>query len=213
MAQEQRRRRARRIDAGVLARIDDLAINHGLGASAIERALRDDEEMRQRGGASLRTIQDRVRELLPRTSGGDAWRLEDADPDEGRAVLEVLAEMARVTNGKRSSLSRDQAAWVVRIDRAAPGLLAWDRYRLAVAYSARSARGEPTADLDMLVGFHPWASERDNNAYRRAIADGAIPEPPRHLLSVATPTLSDFAEVEKAFGKLRRQEEGEKPSD
>lgn len=92
---------------------------------------------------SLRTAQRMAREVRP-ASPGERWSFAHADPDEARLILPVLAVVAE----GYGSLSRETAAWLVRVRIAAPDLTPRDAFLWAIRYQAAAATARPTMHLD-----------------------------------------------------------------
>lgn len=178
-------KRRRYIDGDVQAAIEDLALNSTWTPSQIERELLKEEQFknedRETGTRlpSLRTIQTIVKEVRQLDLSG-RWELPDADADGGAAlVLDVLAAVIEETKGRRQYLTKMEAAWVIRIRRAAPDLPpSFDTYRLARLYMTREHWQMPSPDLDALLAFAPWRSEERRQAYVRALQEEWIPEIP-----------------------------------
>ena len=163
----QRRKRGRYVDKATLDVIEDLAAR-GLGPTQIKNQLGDD-------APSLRTIQDIVREKSgPDPSG--RWGLNDADPDDAALILPALADIIQETEGRRAYLTRAQAELIGRIRRVAPELNGWAVYRLARLYLFREGRGEPPSDIEGFLAFAPWRSQKQRDAYQRALENEWIPE-------------------------------------
>jgi hypothetical protein len=100
---------------------------------------------------SERTISNIAREVRSTDESG-AWRITDADPATVRTVLNVLAEVVRRTEGRITSLTREEAALIPTVRRAMsarwtklpePGrrwqTYVWTRFYLAWVQSERDA--------------------------------------------------------------------------
>ena len=168
-----RGKRGRYVAGPVLAKIEEY-IDKGWGPTQIYTYLRDNINPPYKA-PSLRTIQDIVREKSgPDPSG--RWALNDADPDEATLILPALADVIQETEGRRAYLTRAQAELIGRIRRVAPELNGWAVYRLARLYLFREGRGEPPSDIEGFLAFAPWRSQKQRDAYQRALENEWIPE-------------------------------------
>ena len=173
------RRRRRNIAPAVVRRLEDLAIAD-VSAAAIHGQLQRDAhsgsyEFGPQDVPSLRTVQDVVNELRGLDTSG-SWTIADArDGEEARLVLETLAAVIEATEGKRREITRGEAAWVIRIRRAAPDLHPWEAFRLARTYLRLEERGEPSGFLDAFLAFAPWRSPEHFERTKAAIRKGWLP--------------------------------------
>src|SRR6266571_2388636 len=159
--------RARRnIDLDVQANIE-LLTAEGWSATQIHRKL---EQAGTYGGRlpTLRTVQRIVSERTPRDKSGP-WTMQDAGPD-ARTVLDVLAAAIEQTEGRVTTVSRDEAAWVVRLSQVTSGLWPYELWQLARLYVGRVSRGESASDLEAFLAYAPW---RDGEAGWQRY-DGAV---------------------------------------
>ena len=154
------KRRRRQHDIEVEDRIAELMTDHA--APAIERELSRLKSAGELSGRvpSLRTIQRLMAQLQKRDPSGpwDPFTDETGNP---RLVLDVINVLVERPSARSILVTRAEAALVVSIDRAAPGLPPFGLYRLAREYIARQAGGEGLGDLVMLLACAPW---RDGDA-------------------------------------------------
>ena len=107
-----RRRRVRQVHPEVLTAIRQ-ALLTGASAPQVVRAL---SEMQRAGKVpagsipSERTVSNIAREM--RQDESEAWSLVDGTPESVTVVLEVLAEVVGRTEGRVTSLTKEQAALV-----------------------------------------------------------------------------------------------------
>lgn len=170
----------RRIERPVKAVIEDL-IARGLPPAQIQREL---ERRVVEGSAdvlegavypSLRTIERMWKRAQPPDPSGP-WSLRDSPGSEGILILEVLVEVMKRTKGQRSTLTREEAAWIARVRTVAPSLPAWGAFRVAHAYVARGEQS--TEDLDQLLAFQPWQSREAFDCYETLVrTDKGRPHP------------------------------------
>jgi hypothetical protein len=108
---------------------------------------------------SERTIARRIHDLVPVDPSGP-WSLADADadPEEARLILDVVAYMDEITDG-RIWLTRNLAHWIARVRRAAPTVPAEWAYGLAWGYQSSSASPSSSRCLDLVLGIKPWERE------------------------------------------------------
>lgn len=106
-----------------------------------------------------RTIRRRIAESkLLDTSG--PWTLARASGGVAALVLPVLGAVLDHTQGRVAGLTKEQAKWVVKVRRAAPGLDPWYVWRVAAAYQVADQKGTDAdrESLDALLAFAPWRS-------------------------------------------------------
>jgi hypothetical protein len=145
----------------------------GVGAVAIEEYLNNDARYAGRV-PTLRTIQRRVKEIRPPDPSGP-WSFSDADVDEARLVLPILA--AAILDGEGQGITRGEAALIAQIAEACPDLAeqsALNVLYLARLYQARSANKERTNDLDAYLAFAAWRGDEEYATWRYAIDQGWI---------------------------------------
>ena len=112
---------------------------------------------------SARTVQAIVKQYRP-PDPSTAWSLADAEEDEGRLVLPVIAELAERTQGARRYITNAEADWIVRVRRAALSLEPWQAFQIAALYRAKQARSESLVDLDLYLALSVWPSSRSDLA-------------------------------------------------
>jgi hypothetical protein len=106
------------------------------------------------GSPSEKTVQRRIKELLPRIDSG-AWSVLDADPEEARRVGPVLWWLFVQSRGKMW-LSRSLARSVAKV-RAVDDMPADWSYALGLAHEGAVVRGEAdTRCLDLWLVSQPW---------------------------------------------------------
>jgi len=156
--------------------IKKLAQNDHLSAKAIARDVEENYAEKKFDGIrhSARTVQDLVAEIRARPRSGP-WQPWGVEPDDAAVVLGALAELMRMSLGMTTEISQEDAKWIIRLSRAGagdlpPGYL----HDLAIEYQLRGEAD--TSDLDALIAFAPWRSERSFQRYRDARQPiGAIP--------------------------------------
>lgn len=108
---------------------------------------------------------------------GEVWSLSSDDDQAAPLVLPVLAAVIEQTEGQRTTLTAEEASWILRIQGAAPDLRPWRCFLLARFYIATLAQDHATAGLDALVAFAPWRSRADFDRYLEATSGaGAVQE-------------------------------------
>lgn len=168
---QKKRRRRRNVDADVLAEIQVQALIPNVNAAGIQRTLESDERFRARV-PSIRSVQDIVRELSVTDASG-AWTLSDATEDEASLVLPVLRALLIDGTGP-ARVSKDEAKWVVRVQRAKSGLPAMGIYLLARMYLIRDRNHETVDDLDKLLALQPWAASDRLKATEKLAESGDL---------------------------------------
>jgi hypothetical protein len=119
----------------------------GYGAAQIHRQLASEELINEEGNPSEKTIQRMVKDYTPEDPSGP-WSFAESTGEEARLILPVLAAVLEQTAGDGGAISRDIAAWIVRIRTAAPTLPPWDAYGYAILYRAAAAHKRDTRELD-----------------------------------------------------------------
>jgi hypothetical protein len=118
-----KRRRVRNVRPEVLRAIHQELLT-GSSSPQVYRALEDlqhEGSLPQGSIPSERTISNIAKEM--RTDASGAWTLADADARTVALVLHVLAEVARRTEGRITSLTRAEAALIPVMYRATSGWL------------------------------------------------------------------------------------------
>jgi hypothetical protein len=98
----------------------------------------------------LRQVQRVVQDLTPRDQTAP-WSLGDADPDEVRAVLDVLVDVALESDGRVVHFTVREASWIARVRRAAPTLNGLSVRGFAREYMLRQDAQQSAADLDLAL--------------------------------------------------------------
>ncbi len=148
----QSRRRRRSTDQAVVQRIHELAAI-GRTAGEVERQLALDGL----DVPAYRTISNIAREA--RQTAGDTWSLadrEDMTSDDAGLVLPVLGELLKLSKWEVRHVTKEEAAWIVRIRRAVPDVPPFESLQLARQYLQREKDGQPTDDLDRVLAWRGW---------------------------------------------------------
>jgi hypothetical protein len=177
-----------RIDARVQNAILRLVTdNPALSRPAIVRAVLDDPTLGDDVKPSARTLQRYIDEQRsgPDTSG--AWQFGDPSITNQALILDTLAELVTWTEGQTQLITTAEAEMLIELAPHTPGLSIRHRWRLAMLYRLRRARGAPTLDLDQFLAFKPWLDETHRTRYERAIALQHVPSSPRMLYEDLTP--------------------------
>ena len=134
----------------------------------------------------------------------DDWKLEDSYGTDLRAVLDSLAAVVRVSGGRKTFLTTEEAQWVIRIAEAAPELNPWLRFKLATMYLSRRAAAHTTIDFDVFLAFGPWRGGEHAASYLHG-AGRAFPPPPWSIdeQGAALPTFADRLAAEAAVQPRR----------
>ena len=104
-----------------------------------------------------KTVARRIREFTPHDESGP-WSLANADPDEARIILDVLA----LALDGRSWPTRAMAQWIAHVKTVAPDIPSYWALSLAQGYHAcRDDNYKYIRYLDMVLILRPWASESD----------------------------------------------------
>jgi hypothetical protein len=174
--------RGRSVDPDVRSAIQGGG-SKGLSPGEIHTALSQDPDFYGRV-PSLRTVQRILSEGRPRDTSG-RWTIQSNDGDRVRVVLDALAAVIEQTRGRVNGFTKEEADWIARLDRAAPGLPPFELWRIARLYIGRLSRNEPTDDLDALLAFAPWRGELGTwtswPRYDNAVEAGWINAAPRYL--------------------------------
>lgn len=181
------RNRRRNLSVDVNKRLSELYLEEH-SATAIANKLLEEFGA---NAPSVRTVQAIVRDYRANeegTAGIEPWSLSKAaDGEEARLVLEVLDAVIEQTEGRRRTLTEGEAAWVLKLRRAAATLPQWDVYRLSRLYLQRVAAKEGTGDLDAYIAAEAWLPGKMGR-YFALVALGWVPEPPWILLSDTLPS-------------------------
>lgn len=148
----------------ILDMIKSLAVDTDWSGTQIHRKIED--VFPEKDIPGQRSVQTWVKKYRPADPSGP-WSLRDADPAEAALVLPVLAKVIARSQGKRT-ISRAEAAMIVRIRTACSDMPEGSAWRLAQLYRVRETNNEPTDDLDAVLAFAPW---RDHGVSWRAAVD------------------------------------------
>jgi hypothetical protein len=156
MPAKERRPQGSTMSPAVQEELTDFFEKHpNAGGSAAEMHLRQvqregglqDEEIRYHRN----TLGNFKRDLQFEDPSGP-WKVWGSQsPEETALVLDTLAEVILISNGKQRTISQLQARYIVNIRQAAPTLNGWTAYRYAREYLRRRERREPTEDMDMAI--------------------------------------------------------------
>jgi len=168
-------------DAEIVATIPQLAML-GHSAREIHRIIHADPRFADRERPALRTVQAHVSKLHVRDSSG-IWSLAAADPETSGLVLDALATIIDVSEGRVTTFTVAEAAWIEAIHRARRDIPAEDAWYLSRFYVTRERHNEPTDDLDAYLAYAPW---RDNDARERYITATIAGHIPAATIFLAT---------------------------
>lgn len=197
------------IDVDIRDKIQELAIR-GHGPAAILRALEEDDKVNKKRLPSVRQVQRIVRQTLPPPTSG-SWGIRDSAPEAARLILEAIPDIVQQTKGLVRLPGTAEAAWLARIRSVAPDLAPWPAYVLALVYAQREAAHEPTADLDVFLGYAPWRSVGAAKRYQADRQQGWVPSPPPFFLTAVMVQLTQQAitQAKQRRASSARQEKGE----
>jgi hypothetical protein len=177
-----------------------------------------------RHSPDIRTIRRMATEIAPiKTS--DRWSMVDCDPEDARLVLDFLAGcMAEHTTfiGYNNYLSKEEAKWVIKLSKAAPGASPRIISALVTLYTARVANEiADTTDLDAYLAFKPWEKTEYLALYKRTVARKMVPMVPMWAILVVEispkklvdPRFSDNKAALLEFEEdiCKRKQSGESP--
>ena len=124
----------------------------------------------------VRTVQRIMRPARLRATREDKWSLKNNPTGlDSRIVMDTLGEVIVGTEGRVSSFTLDQAAWLVHIREGTQGLSgwgAWVLYKLCVEGDEYEISG-----LDVVLALRPWESSERTSSLQNLINSRAIPEP------------------------------------
>lgn len=100
------------------------------------------------------------------------------NPEDLRIILDVLAWVSIDTRGKKTTVTKKEAKWILRIAKAAPTATSRIIWRLAKRYMLADARKEPTEALDTYVAFKPWENANRCLNFNYLVKQGWIRETP-----------------------------------
>lgn len=124
----------------------------------------------------LRTVQRIVASLTPRDTSAP-WTLKDADPGDARSILDMLAWLIEYTEGRKTTVSKAEAEWILRLAKAAPDLPAQMVWNLTRAYLLAGEDEAKLAEIDHLVAFAPWRGKDGTARYNAALDKGWLDLP------------------------------------
>ena len=110
----------------------------------------------KRGTVSLRVIQNQTRDIRNRTS---PWnRLQTNGYDAG-LILELLFDLNKITQGKKTQFTEDEVAWIIWVCTAAPNLPPYGVWIIAQLYIYETTQHNPQfSQLDLFLGSKCWES-------------------------------------------------------
>jgi len=103
------------------------------------------------------------------TSSEEAWTVAGANPEDVPLILPVLRELAIASDGQRLSLTWREAAYALRVIRAAPDLVVRMVLQWALTYARRDAAGEAVTDLDIALAFAPWRGQNERSEFSERV--------------------------------------------
>ncbi len=163
--------RGPRIDLDVQDEIRKLALDEAAPATPAQIFRHLERETKFEGRVpELRAIQRFVKKLAPPDPSGE-WSFVDAEPEDARLVLDVLAEITARTNGQ-ARITCATAEWIIKIRKAAPSISPLEAYQFAKEYRAREDRRIDTRDLDLMLAFAPWESDDARKVYDSMVYSG-----------------------------------------
>lgn len=108
---------------------------------------------------TIRTLQHWAGRNRP-PDPSDLWSLRDSITGAAaRPVLEALGELIKRAEGRPVGITRAEAAYLIRVSRAAPDMPPWLAYTLARHYVYRKQAEMPATDIDAFLALRPWANE------------------------------------------------------
>ena len=140
---------------------------------------------------NIKTIQRIWRELNPDSAGQWQFSGKDTNPDDARLILKVFRWVREWTDAP-VSLTREEAAWIVKLQRSDPGIPPNWTYVLARAYIAAEAAGRSTEFLDDMVVNQAWWTDNGSpseewDTLRDERADQLLPFIPKEWRQPAPP--------------------------
>ena len=131
-------------------------------------------EKKYKGEArGLRTVQNILKASFQNRIPWD--RLETSGGDL-RVILDVLAAVIKVSEGKKQEFTQDEADWVAWVGHAAPTLPVYYMWVAACLYMAESRLTKEFAPLDAFLAFKPWESLDGMKTYHDLCDQGWIPD-------------------------------------
>ena len=139
-------------------------------AQQITDALEKEYQGEARG---LRTVQNILKASFQNRIPWDRLRTSSGDL---RVILDVLAAVMKVSEGKKREFTQDEADWVAWVGHAAPTLPVYYIWVVACLYMAESRLTKEFAPLDAFLAFKPWESLDGMNSYNDLCDQGWIPD-------------------------------------
>lgn len=164
-----------------------------MSPAEIDRRMRAEPQFFKKDNLpSLRTIRRVVNDVRIEDSSG-TWGIKDADAEGARLVLDTLAYVILESQGKKCTLTRTEADWVLRVRKAAPDASPRTVWMLAREYMRLEGRGiANTAPLDQYLALKPWKSANSFANYSMAVDQGWIPQDPLGLWDVCDRFMADL---------------------
>ena len=164
----------------------------GMSPAEIERKMKAEPQFIENEKLpSLRTIRRVVEDRRPEDSSG-AWRIKNAEAEDARLILDVLADVIIETEGRKGSFTKKEASWVLKLRKVAPDARPYNVWRLAREYMVlENKKIADTATLDHYLAFRPWTNRNRFGNYEGAIALGWITEDPLGLWDTVDRLYSD----------------------
>lgn len=164
-----------RTDIDVQTEIDVLAAQ-GWKPAQIHKHLSQQEKFNGRV-PSQRTIERSVKRGTSIDKSG-RWSLVDSTGDDARTVLNVLRGVIRRSDRRITYFTKDEADWVLKVSKAAPGLDSFCVWLLVKLYQRRLVdKNIDTGDLDAYIAFTPWEGAAQLAVYKDEVSRGLKPLP------------------------------------
>ncbi len=125
----------------------------------IEQEVKDGKLPKELKGQPLPSVRsfERQMSLMRPRDESEAWSLADADYNESREILDVLVAILDVASSDgKHFLTKLEAAWIIKIRRAAPSLDPYKVYLAARTYMSYQTQGKNTYALDVELAFETW---------------------------------------------------------
>ena len=108
----------------------------------------------------------------------EKWDWTSDSASDAKLVIEILPQIANLTEGEKVSFTASEAASILRVRKVAPDLdMPWVWY-VSFMYRWYEEAKWPTHDLDMFLALAPWREEESWRmaAYEKMIGDAWISE-------------------------------------
>ena len=135
----------------------------GFGAASIHKELVRSGKFVGRT-PQVRTIRRRITQFAEDTSGG--WQMSEASGEEAASVLPYIAHIADMSSGRITRVTNCEAKWVVRLRQVFPEMGPVVFSDVVREYNRRELEKADTTTLDLLLGFAPWYSDTEEDAFR-----------------------------------------------